>query len=94
MTTRRSFLGAILAAAAAPAIIRSEILMPVRQLVLPSDPVAELRRLGDTTIVTSPGSLRVGDVITIAGVLGAGGMHRQFVVSQSSGPAILTIQPM
>lgn len=30
MTTRRGFLGAILAAAAAPAIVRSGILMPVR----------------------------------------------------------------
>lgn len=35
MSTRRGFLGSILAACAAPAIVKAEILMPVRQLILP-----------------------------------------------------------
>lgn len=35
MTTRRSFLGSILACAAAPAIVKAEILMPVRKIIVP-----------------------------------------------------------
>lgn len=34
---RRGFLGAILATACAPAIVRGGILMPVRQIALPTD---------------------------------------------------------
>lgn len=84
----------MLAAAVAPAFIRSEILMPVRGLILPTpDPVAELRKVGGVTLA-EPAGLRVGDVITISGVLGAGGVHRQFVVAQTSGTAILTLAPM
>lgn len=37
-TSRRGFLGSILAACAAPAIIKAEILMPVRTIVAP-DPI-------------------------------------------------------
>lgn len=35
MTTRRSFLGSILAAGMAPAIVKAEILMPVRKIIVP-----------------------------------------------------------
>lgn len=35
MTTRRGFLGGILAAATAPVFIRPEMLMPVRQIIVP-----------------------------------------------------------
>lgn len=35
MVTRRGFLKAILAAGAAPAIVRAEWLMPVREIVVP-----------------------------------------------------------
>jgi hypothetical protein len=38
MTTRRSFLSAILAGCTAPAIVKAEILMPVRKIVVPADP--------------------------------------------------------
>lgn len=36
MTTRRSFIGSILACAAAPAIVKAEILMPVRKIIVPA----------------------------------------------------------
>ena len=36
MTSRRSFLSSIIAAAAAPAIVKAEIIMPVRAVILPS----------------------------------------------------------
>lgn len=35
MTTRRTFLGSILAASMAPAIVKAEILMPVRKIIVP-----------------------------------------------------------
>lgn len=35
LTTRRSFLGSILAAGMAPAIVKAEILMPVRKIIVP-----------------------------------------------------------
>lgn len=40
MTTRRSLLGAMLAACAAPAYVKAGILMPVRQIVVP-DPFGQ-----------------------------------------------------
>jgi Rieske Fe-S protein len=36
MTTRRGFLGAMLAAAVAPAFVKADILMPVRKIIVPS----------------------------------------------------------
>lgn len=37
MTTRRGFLHGILAAGMAPAIVKAEILMPVRKIIAPQD---------------------------------------------------------
>lgn len=43
MTTRRGFLAGILAAAAAPAIVRAELLMPIKKIwVPPADPFGEI----------------------------------------------------
>ena len=39
MTTRRGFLSGIFAAAVAPVFIRSEVLMPVRQIIAPSQEI-------------------------------------------------------
>jgi len=39
MTTRRGFLSGILAAAVAPVFIKPEVLMPVRQIIAPSQRV-------------------------------------------------------
>lgn len=58
MTTRRSFLGSILALAAAPAIVRAESLMPVappiwvppKQKLYP----CEIGRIDEFRIITSP----------------------------------------
>lgn len=41
--TRRSFMQAMLAAAVAPAFIGSSILMPVRQLIVPSTEIVDSR---------------------------------------------------
>lgn len=40
MTTRRGFLGAILAAGVAPAVVKSGLLMPTRALIAPSQELA------------------------------------------------------
>lgn len=37
MLSRRSFLGGILAAASAPAVVKAEILMPVKKIIRPPD---------------------------------------------------------
>jgi hypothetical protein len=74
---RRGFLGAMLAACAAPAIVRAGVLMPVKQaIVLPGDnrfydadtPWDEAPR--QRTITTLGGDLKPGDFFTIAGVAG------------------------
>jgi hypothetical protein len=39
MTTRRGFLSGILAAAVAPVFIKPEVLMPVRQIIAPSQQI-------------------------------------------------------
>ncbi len=39
MTTRRGFLAGIMAAATAPIFIRSDVLMPVRQISVPSQEI-------------------------------------------------------
>ena len=66
-TTRRGFLGALLAAAAAPAIVRSEILMPIvvpsTQIILPKLEIF----VGDTT------GLSAGVYTASAWVKAAGG---------------------
>ena len=74
---RRGFLGAILAAASAPAIVRAQSLMPTRSGILvpektklwvPEPYVAE----GKVRVQTLGGTrgLRMGDALTIAGVTG------------------------
>lgn len=40
MTTRRSFMAAMLAAAVAPAVARSGVLMPVKQIIVPNPHIA------------------------------------------------------
>lgn len=69
---RRGFLGAILAAAAAPAIVRAESLMPTRSGILVPEPT-KLWRPNPYIIQTMDGGLRglqMGDLFTIAGVSG------------------------
>lgn len=39
---RRGFLGGILAACAAPAIVKAELLMPVRKIVVPNETISGL----------------------------------------------------
>jgi hypothetical protein len=64
---RRGFLSAILAAGAAPYVMSSGvakgILMPVREIIKPSQ---EILRVGAATVTTAH-TLSLGDVITIAG---------------------------
>lgn len=60
-TSRRGFLGAILAAAAAPAIVKAGVLMPVRpRIIVPPRKI----------VVYEGGAhgLRNGDIITMSGV--------------------------
>ena len=56
MNTRRGFLGAMLAACAAPAYVKAGILMPVRQIASVSD------------AIWTPATLKLGNKFTIAGV--------------------------
>jgi hypothetical protein len=92
VSTRRSFLGAILAAAAAPAIVKAELIMPVRKILAPPDPVAELRKVGAMSIISTVG-LKVGDVITIAGVAGCHALQ-QFIVTQEETSSMFIVQAM
>jgi hypothetical protein len=48
MITRRSLLGACLAGFAAPAIVRAEILMPARKIIVP-EPFAALFEYGESS---------------------------------------------
>lgn len=81
MTTRRGFLGAMLAACAAPAIVRADSLMRVipldTEILLPPDPVKEFLKAADellaqaSVIQTSGHNLLPGDLFTIAGWAGS-----------------------
>lgn len=66
---RRGFLGGILAACAAPAIVKAELLMPVRKIIVPAytcfvpvDVYAEILKHGDTV----PAKLYAGEVGVIS----------------------------
>lgn len=68
---RRGFLGAILAAGVAPAFVGSQILMPVRKIIVPdqqiaAEPLPEIIPDVAPTILTSA-TLMLGDKFTIAG---------------------------
>jgi len=92
-TSRRGFLGAMLAAAAAPAFIKSEVLMPVRKIIVPSQIVYEGGNHIETgneiwnsadqwTMTTVNGiKLRNGDIITMAGVYAPDGSLQRLRVS-------------
>lgn len=55
MTTRRGFLGACLALAAAPAIVRAESLMPVAPRIwTPPDPFGEVGFIDGFRFIESP----------------------------------------
>jgi hypothetical protein len=72
-TSRRGFLGALLACAVAPAFVRAESLMPVRQIILPEQDiiVPEPMVFEPATIQTTGAfGLAQGDIITIAGYVG------------------------
>jgi hypothetical protein len=74
---RRGFLGSILAACMAPAIVRASSLMPGRALTLSDGGII----VGDSimeTIMTTGGNLMTGDIITIAGVKDAYGRLVRF----------------
>lgn len=93
MTTRRGFLGAMLAACAAPAFIKAEILMPVRQIILPppmtivpplSDEMLDNvgRALERSNEVLADAFLKKGDIFTISGRYAVGSkLLQQFVVT-------------
>jgi hypothetical protein len=84
MTTRRGFLGAMLAACAAPAIVRADSLMrviPTETEILLPEPKRIVHPSEFSIELTGPSGLRVGDVIAISGVLGLNGMPRQFTIS-------------
>lgn len=76
---RRGFLGAILAAAAAPAIVRGQSLMRVATIEELPAPDGFKVAEGSKLLVPDSG-LMVGDVFTMAGVTGLHGMLKQFVV--------------
>jgi hypothetical protein len=95
---RRGFLGSILAAAAAPAIVRAGVLMPVRQsIVVPPgfDSIAELLRVQNEiladmqfmqeVIVPAPCALGLGDTFTIAGINTLAGIRQLWRVTSIDG---------
>lgn len=69
---RRGFLGAILAAATAPAIVRAQSLMPTRSGILVPQPVRiwKPKPYVMQTVGGGARGLRMGDLFTIAGVSG------------------------
>lgn len=75
---RRGFLGSILAAAAAPAIVRAESLMRLPAPVVVADRMASFVIGGGTGLV-------LGDVITIAGVSGS------FVINAISDGGVVNV---
>ena len=75
MTTRRGFLGAILAAGVAPAFVGSSILMPVRAIARP--------KLDATRIVSALSGLRTGERFSIQRITGMDGAPQLFVVASS-----------
>lgn len=95
---RRGFLGAILASAAAPAFVRSGILMPVRQPIsVPGDlefiAASEKMLAGMPSLLTTSARVSVGDVFTIAGVASRGRVAKpsRFVVTAVSDGGVLEI---
>lgn len=75
MTSRRGFLGAILAAGMAPAFIGARVLMPVRTILAP-----------EAAILTIPaGSVLPGMLITIAGMYDNLGREKLFRVTSVAG---------
>lgn len=92
---RRGFLGAILAAASAPAIVRAESLMPTRSGILVPErpeilrpPVIGIDETIRSGFILSLGpGLKLGDIVTIAGVAGSFVVHK---VQEGSGLVNLT----
>jgi hypothetical protein len=100
---RRGFLGAILAAASAPAIVRAQSLMPTRSGILVPEPTKLWvpkayggGRAGGKVIQTSGGHIGfvIGDLFTIAGV---SGVFRATSITDSGTvglePAIMPVLP-
>jgi len=71
---RRGFLGAILAASAAPAIVRAESLMRVSGIVMPK--WAQTAKVTGSILIVSHHGMALGDIFTIAGT------RKNFVVTQ------------
>lgn len=88
MTTRRGFLGAILAAGMAPAVVGSGILMPIKKVWVPDEPVLTP---AETVNIVGGHGLRIGDRFTISGMTApAGGLAMFTVTSVVSG--VVTVQ--
>lgn len=92
---RRGFLGAMLAACAAPAVIRSGVLMPIRagEIIMPGDEIElpDWLKVGASQTVSAGAGLIAGDVFTMAGVRDASGMLKRFVVTAVSAGGVLQI---
>lgn len=107
MTTRRSFLGAMLAACAAPAIVRADSLMrviPVETEILLPEPTPRLdivtqaepdgitTRDGSRLTISGNHRLMPGDVISIAGVVGAAGAQLFRITAVGRGTELVIAQ--
>lgn len=95
MTTRRGFLGAILAAGMAPAVVKAGVLMPIKREVWTPEREealerarARLRRDIELSMTSMASAIQVGDLFTIDGVGGG----RPFKVTQISSSDVIVMR--